>query len=113
MYRQNERVQAIVHRIMTSQSPTIIHGADPCRGVSGKRCHHDENCHKDSAAAYDEHLVWSVTNPEDIAAIKEAFESIESLYIADGHHRTASACRMALEQERNGGVGPQHAKYAS
>ena len=33
----------------------------------------------------------------DNACITEAFKALESLYIADGHHRCAAACRYARE----------------
>ena len=33
---------------------------------------------------------------QDVIAIQSAFQSVESLYIADGHHRTAAACQQAL-----------------
>lgn len=36
-----------------------------------------------------EHMVWRVSD-KGMAAIQKAFEQIESLYIADGHHRCAS-----------------------
>jgi uncharacterized protein (DUF1015 family) len=38
------------------------------------------------------HAVWRVAD-EDAAAVVEAFASIPTLYIADGHHRAASAAR--------------------
>ena len=42
----------------------------------------------------DLHVVWGVTDDEDVRTITEAFQHIDSLYIADGHHRTAAACRF-------------------
>jgi uncharacterized protein (DUF1015 family) len=38
------------------------------------------------------HTVWLAT-PEDSAALVEAFGGVPKLYIADGHHRAASAAR--------------------
>ena len=38
------------------------------------------------------HAVWRV-GPRDAAALSDAFGSIDALYIADGHHRAASAAR--------------------
>ena len=40
-----------------------------------------------------EHSVWPVKEPETVFAIQEAFESVSCTYIADGHHRSASAFR--------------------
>lgn len=50
----------------------------------------------------DTHYLWHIEDPERIAAIKKEFESIDSLYIADGHHRTASAYELyKLKKEAN------------
>ena len=43
------------------------------------------------------HKLWRVDNPEDIIFIKKAFHKIPSLYIADGHHRSASSALLARE----------------
>ena len=40
------------------------------------------------------HNVWAIKERADIEAIKAIFSSMDSLYIADGHHRTASAVRV-------------------
>lgn len=48
------------------------------------------------------HIVWRVEEP---AALIEAFKPVPCAYIADGHHRAASAARVArLRRERN----PRH-----
>ena len=40
------------------------------------------------------HKLWVVNNPLDIKTITEAFDKIEYLYIADGHHRCASSALL-------------------
>ena len=48
--------------------------------------------------------VWIVDNDEDIALLSEAFEAIPYLYIADGHHRAASAVKVGMKRrEQNPG----------
>ncbi len=42
--------------------------------------------------------VWVINDSADIASLTEAFKSIDSLYIADGHHRAASAVKVALKR---------------
>ena len=42
--------------------------------------------------------VWVVENKEDCLRISQAFSEIPSLYIADGHHRAASAVKVALRR---------------
>lgn len=42
------------------------------------------------------HRVWKISHPEKIQQIRDIFRQIEKLYIADGHHRAASAVKVAL-----------------
>ena len=46
------------------------------------------------------HRVWKVDKAYN-EQIRESFENIESLYIADGHHRAASAVKVALKRRQN------------
>ncbi|NQW00074.1 MAG: DUF1015 domain-containing protein [Rhodospirillales bacterium] len=41
------------------------------------------------------HTVWMIDDDADIAAINAAFDAMNAIYIADGHHRSASASRVA------------------
>ncbi|MDB9954503.1 DUF1015 domain-containing protein [Flavobacteriaceae bacterium] len=43
------------------------------------------------------HKLWCVDDPEDVNFIQKGFENIPSLYIADGHHRSASSALLARE----------------
>ena len=43
------------------------------------------------------HRVWIIDDEKDTAAIKECFAKIDSIYIADGHHRCASAVKVSPE----------------
>lgn len=47
----------------------------------------------------DTHFVWVVDQPFLLQEIENAFASMEALYIADGHHRSASSCLLAKESE--------------
>jgi uncharacterized protein (DUF1015 family) len=44
------------------------------------------------------HTVWKVADESVIKEIKTAFAELDALYIADGHHRAASACNVARER---------------
>jgi len=44
------------------------------------------------------HKIWCVSAPEKTEAIAKAFEKVPSTYIADGHHRAASAVKVALKR---------------
>ncbi len=46
------------------------------------------------------HNVWSISNLEQILDIKKAFKAIDSIYIADGHHRAASAVKVGLKRRQ-------------
>mgnify|MGYP000845326244 FL=1 len=44
------------------------------------------------------HCVWEVADQEDTAAIEKAFADVPATYIADGHHRAASAVKVAQKR---------------
>lgn len=51
------------------------------------------------------HRLWVIDDPEAITSIERSFQGVESLYIADGHHRTASAVRAAMKRREE---NPNH-----
>ncbi len=51
------------------------------------------------------HALWVVDDAAAINTINETFEGMERLYIADGHHRSAAASRVAAERS---GRNPAH-----
>ena len=42
--------------------------------------------------------VWVIDDPADIAAAVAGFAAVKNLYIADGHHRAASAVKVGLKR---------------
>ncbi len=42
------------------------------------------------------HRVWCICDDAKIQAVQQAFEGISQIYIADGHHRCASAVKVGL-----------------
>ncbi len=50
----------------------------------------------------EKHLLWKIEHQPEIEYIQNKFEEIGDLYIADGHHRTASA-EMLFEQDKKSG----------
>ncbi|MCX4269938.1 MAG: DUF1015 family protein [Lachnospiraceae bacterium] len=44
------------------------------------------------------HMVWKVGEAEKIALIRDTFAAIDAIYIADGHHRAASAVKVGLQR---------------
>lgn len=56
------------------------------------------------------HQFWVIDNKEDQNAITEEFAKMDSLYIADGHHRSAAAARVGAEKGEKEGRG-EHDYY--
>jgi uncharacterized protein (DUF1015 family) len=46
------------------------------------------------------HNVWHIANENRIKEIENAFTEIDSIYIADGHHRAASAVKVGLKRRK-------------
>ncbi len=50
------------------------------------------------------HTVWVISDPMRMREVQEGFAGVDSLYIADGHHRMAAAAAVCrLRKERNPG----------
>ena len=47
------------------------------------------------------HRVWRIADPDKTKIISKEFASIGNIYIADGHHRCASAVKIADENKDN------------
>lgn len=75
-YRSQKAVNDIVERIMRESNPLYDFTAEDGIG----------------------HTVWRIDGEEDIASLCGAFERISDIYIADGHHRAASAVKVSLKR---------------
>jgi uncharacterized protein (DUF1015 family) len=76
-YRAVPEIDEIVHHIITTQEPDYDFVAEDGFG----------------------HHFWPVNSPETNRRIEELFATkVESLYVADGHHRTAAASRIGREK---------------
>ena len=89
-YRQNASIDAVVKK--------TTGGAPVCDFIS------DGNIRN---------RVWVISDPDDCGAIRGAFDGIDSIYIADGHHRCASAVRVGkLRRQQNPGyTGEEEFNY--
>ena len=81
-YRKNEALQKLVYRVV-SQKPIYDFISED--GII--------------------HRVWVVSDDSDIASIAASFERMNAIYIADGHHRCASAVKVGLKRREN---NPSH-----
>lgn len=59
------------------------------------------------------HRVWTIPQEDKIETISETFKGMDSIYIADGHHRCASAAKVGLlkRQENPGYTGEEEFNY--
>ena len=62
---------------------------------------------KEGAALYDfvspdgiRHRIWKISGQGSIGVIAQAFGRVQEIYIADGHHRCASAVKVALKRRK-------------
>ncbi len=53
----------------------------------------------------DTHYLWKIEDPTIIDQIQDEFSKIETIYIADGHHRSASSYLLAKDLKKN---NPDH-----
>ncbi len=75
-YRRNETLSAIVSEVKERQKPCFDFTSED--GIT--------------------HRGWSIFEENIIRQIGEAFEAIPQIYIADGHHRAASAVKVGLKR---------------
>ncbi len=59
------------------------------------------------------HNVWQVDGTEDLISLLAEFKSLENVYIADGHHRAASAVKVGIRKrkENEGYTGEEEFNY--
>ncbi len=58
-----------------------------------------------------EHSIWRVADNGTIGEISSAFNAMDAIYIADGHHRSAAAARVASERHAAGASGEESYDY--
>ncbi len=73
-YRHQDAIDTVVEKVKQAKDPVYDFVSDDGIG----------------------HSLWLVDEPADIAAIQDAFAKMDCLYVADGHHRTASAAKVGL-----------------
>ncbi len=78
-YRAQPAIDALVEAV-TSRSPDVDFTADDGIG----------------------HTLWVVNQSSQVDAIRSAFAKVPALYIADGHHRSACASRVASSRQGQG-----------
>ncbi|MBF0444065.1 MAG: DUF1015 domain-containing protein [Magnetococcales bacterium] len=77
-YRHTTTIDDIAANFVTTQTPVYDFTADD--GIK--------------------HTLWVVSDEATINSLVEAFEALPCLYIADGHHRSAAAARVAALRQK-------------
>jgi uncharacterized protein (DUF1015 family) len=57
------------------------------------------------------HTLWLVTEDDEIEAIERMFQNVPSLYVADGHHRSAAGTIVAERRRDSNGNHTGHEEY--
>jgi uncharacterized protein (DUF1015 family) len=78
MYEENEAIENIIARYTHSRAEYDFTTTDRIR-----------------------HSLWIISDTDHIASIENAFDKIDNLYIADGHHRSASSTLLAQERTKH------------
>jgi uncharacterized protein (DUF1015 family) len=73
-YRHQDEIDQVVERVCQNSAPVYDFKSDDGIG----------------------HTLWLMDKQADIKAIEESFAKLPYLYVADGHHRTASAAKVGL-----------------
>ncbi len=73
-YRHQQVIDETVRRIMDTKTPVYDFVSDDGIG----------------------HALWVMDGEQDIRVIESSFAELDNLYVADGHHRTASAVRVGM-----------------
>lgn len=71
-YPDNKTIAAILNKVMTARAE-----------------------YEFTTTYRDTHYLWPVTDTAQIEILKKAFEQIDHLYIADGHHRSSSSALLS------------------
>ncbi len=88
-YKHHPTIDALVETLTTQKKPSVDLTADD--GVV--------------------HTLWVVDDPSHIETITSTFDAMDSLYIADGHHRSAAASRVAEKRRTPEQTGEEAYNY--
>lgn len=90
-YRSKEEINEVVASVMEKEAP--LYDFTAVDGIS--------------------HTVWKVSEADQVKIIQDTFAGIDNIYIADGHHRAASAVKVGIKrrQEHPGYDGTEEFNY--
>jgi len=77
-YREDKRINTLIEGYISTHEPEYDFTLD--EGIS--------------------HIVWCISDAKLVSAICELFKEVKSFYIADGHHRSASAYKVGVKRRK-------------
>jgi uncharacterized protein (DUF1015 family) len=72
--------------------------ADALRSADGEQTADGKPLYDFSSEDGIRHTVYRISNAADVNAIRQGFGALDSVYIADGHHRAASAVKVGFKR---------------
>ena len=92
-----------LHRTGFNTEPVLITYPDNpelTAWISDKK--QTDSLYEFSTTKREKHILWKIEDEKEIAWLQEKFDEIGDLYIADGHHRSASAELLYEEDKASG-----------
>jgi uncharacterized protein (DUF1015 family) len=111
--KEDDRVRQIT-ALQAQTGPVLLaYRPDPAVGALLARAAAASPLHDATADDGIGHTLWRVAEPATIAELTRRFDAMPALYIADGHHRSASASRVAAARRgrRTGATGEESWEY--
>ncbi|SMO42873.1 DUF1015 domain-containing protein [Gracilimonas mengyeensis] len=101
--KENDRTKHIITQEAHAE-PVMLSFRDPGGVTNFMNSYMEDNDPIYDFEAEDgvKHTIWKVKNADELSSV---FDEIPTLYVADGHHRCASASRAAKEQASH---NPEH-----
>ncbi len=97
-YRHSAKIDAMAEIVTRGKPDVDVTTADDCMDAGGRAT-------PGAVAGGVRHTLWPVRDRKLIKGLTEAFEALDKLYVADGHHRSAAAARVAAARRT---ANPEH-----
>lgn len=96
--KEDDRVRQIAALDAQTGPAFLVHRAQPeLRRLLAQACEAAADVDVRDADGV-RHRLWVIADTQRIAALTAACEGLDALYVADGHHRSAAAARVAAER---------------
>ena len=92
--KEDDRTRHIVAQRAHAEPVMLAYRGDDAIDAAVEAAMREEPLYDFRAKDYVQHTVWALGDSSEVA---DAFEDVDVLYVADGHHRSAAASRAAKE----------------